>query len=100
MKSAPLKEDQIQYVAKLACLSLTEEEINLYAQQLNDILGYMAELAKVNVEKIEPTFHPLPIHNVFREDEVKPSLPVEKVLANAPQKEANSFKVPRILPPI
>ncbi len=95
-----LKEDQIRYVAKLAHLSLTEEEVKLYSHQLNDVLGYMAELAKVNVEKIEPTFHPLPIHNVFREDEVKPSLPVEKVLENAPAKESSFFKVPRVLPPV
>ena len=99
MKSAPLKEDQIRYVAKLAHLSLSEEEVNLYAHQLNDILGYMAELAKVDVEKIEPTFHPLPIHNVFREDERKLSLPIDEVLANAPDKESNFLKVPRVLPP-
>ena len=100
MQSGQLKEDQIRYVAKLAHVSLAEEEINLYARQLNDILGYMAELAKVNVDKIEPTFHPLPIHNVFREDEVKPSLPIEKVLENAPAKESSFFKVPRVLPPV
>ncbi len=98
MQTPTLKEDQIRYVAKLAHLSLTEEEINLYAHQLNDILGYMAELAKVNVETIEPTFHPLPIHNVFREDERKPSLPIDKVLTNAPDKESSFFKVPRVLP--
>lgn len=98
MQTSTLKEDQIRYVAKLAHLSLTEDEVKLYSHQLNDILGYMAELAKVNVEKIEPTFHPLPIHNVFRDDQVRPSLTVEKVLENAPQKESSYFKVPRILP--
>ena|SRR3989338_3922599 len=93
-----LKENQIRYVAKLAHLSITEEEVKLYSHQLNDILGYMAELAKVDVDKIEPTFHPLPVYNVFREDETKPSLEVENVLENAPQKESSYFKVPRILP--
>ncbi len=100
MQSAPLKEDQIRYVAKLAHLSLSKEEVKLYAVQLNDILGYMAELAKVDVSQIEPTFHPLPIHNVFREDELKPSLLIKEVLANAPDKESSFFKVPRVLPPV
>lgn len=99
MQTPTLKEDQIRYVVKLAHLAISEEEVILYAHQLNDILGYMAELAKVGVEKIEPTFHPLPIHNVFREDERKPSLPIDEVLTNAPDKESNFFKVPRVLPP-
>lgn len=100
MQTPSLKEDQIRYVAKLAYLSLTEEEVKLYSHQLNDILGYMVALAKVNVETIEATFHPLVIQNVFREDEVKPSLPIEKVLENAPAKESGFFKVPRVLPPV
>ena len=100
MTSAKLNEDQIRYVAQLAYLDLTEEEIQLYARQLNDILGYMEKLSKIDVSQIEPTFHSLSVQNVFREDIVKPSLIAQEALSNAPQKELDNFKVPRILPPV
>ncbi len=98
MEIPKLQEDQIRYVAKLARLELTDEEVQLFSQQLNNVLGYMVELTRVDVSKVEPTFHPIPLQNVFREDRVRPSLSVDKALENAPSCEGNLFKVPRILP--
>ena len=89
--------EQVEHVAKLARLELVEEEIATYTEQLNSILEYAAMLEGINTEDINPTAHAVPLHNVFREDEVKPSLEREKVLANAPEAEEGFFKVPKIV---
>lgn len=88
---------EVEHVAKLARLELVEDEILAYTEQLNSILEYAAMLEKLDTEDITPTAHAVPIYNVLREDEVKPSLEREKALANAPETEDGFFKVPKIV---
>lgn len=89
--------DQIRYVALLARLGLTDEEVTRFAAQLDQILAYVGQLQKLNTDDVPPTSHAIPMANVFRHDEPAPSLPAEAVLANAPQREGLFFKVPRVL---
>lgn len=88
---------EVEYVARLARLKLTEEEKEKYTKQLGDILTYINKLSELNTEKVEPTSHVLHLSNVFREDEVKPSLKQEEILANAPEVEYDHFKVKKII---
>lgn len=92
-----LTKKQVEHVALLARLELSEEEKEKYASQLSAILEYAEALNKLDTENVPPTAHVLPIHNVFREDRVDGHLANEKALANAPAKEGNYFRVPRIL---
>ena len=87
----------IEYVGRLARIRLTQQEKERFNKDLAEILAYVEKLNQLDTEKVEPTSHVLPIQNVFRNDEVLPSLPVEKVIANAPQKEEHLFKVPKII---
>ena len=87
----------VDHVAKLARLEITEAERERYTVQLNAILEHADGLAKADVSGVQPTAHILPLKNVWREDIVKPSLPREDVLANAPDKSKGSFRVPKIL---
>ena len=87
----------IQHTAKLAKLHLSEEEISTFAVQLQDIIEYVNQLNEVNTSQIEPASHALPIWNVFRDDVTAPSLPLDHVLQNAPDREDPFFKVPQIL---
>jgi aspartyl-tRNA(Asn)/glutamyl-tRNA(Gln) amidotransferase subunit C len=89
--------DQVRHVAKLARLSLDDEHLRRLTAQLESILGYVAKISEVDVSGVEPTAHALPLHNVFREDVVEPSLPLEKVLQNAPDTDGPFFKVPKII---
>ena len=65
--------------------------------QLNSILGHIEKLSELDTEGVEPTFHVFDVRNVFREDEVRPSLPTEEILKNAPVRDGNFFKVPKII---
>ena len=87
----------IEKVARLARLELSEEEKVTFGDQLEQILNYMEQLNRIDTTGVEPTSHAIPIHNVFREDEVKHSLSQEEVLAIAPDEEDGHFKVPRII---
>ncbi|MBZ4686690.1 MAG: glutamyl-tRNA(Gln) amidotransferase, subunit [Clostridiales bacterium] len=87
----------VEHVALLSRLDLTEEEKEAYTKQLNSIIDYMNKINELDTEGVEPTAHVLPIYNVMREDEVGESLDREKVLENAPEKENGQFKVPRIV---
>ncbi len=87
----------IEKVARLARLELSEEEKETFGKQLDQVLAYMEQLNRLDTTGVEPTSHAIPIHNVFREDEVKPSSPQEEVLAVAPDEEEGHFKVPRII---
>ncbi len=89
--------DQVRYVAALARLKLTDEEVARFAAQLDQILAYVDTLRQLNTKQVPPTSHAVPMANVFRADQVTPSLPVEAALANAPQREGPFFKVPRVL---
>jgi len=87
----------IEKVARLARLELSYEEKVTFGSQLEQILTYMEQLNRLDTSGVEPTSHAIPVYNVFREDEVKPSLPQEEVLAIAPDEEEGHFKVPRII---
>jgi len=87
----------IEKVARLARLELSEEEKVTFGSQLEQILAYMEQLNRLDTSGVEPTSHAIPVYNVFREDEVKPSSPQEEVLAIAPDDEEGHFKVPRII---
>ncbi len=87
----------IEYVAKLARIDLDAGQKKKLTRQLSDILGYIEKLKELDVASVEPMSHVLPLKNVFREDKVKPSLPVDKVLGNAPMAKGDNFSVPRII---
>ena len=92
-------EDKVRYAARLARIKLTDEEVALFSRQLDGILGYVDKLnQKLDIQnRTPPMSHPHEASNSFRADEVKPSLPPEKALSNAPQKKGDFFKVPRII---
>ena len=87
----------VEHVARLARLELSEEEKAQFTVQLNAILKYAEKLNELDTESIEPTSHVIPLMNVMREDEPRPSWPVEDVLKNAPDEEDGQFKVPAVL---
>ena len=88
---------EVEHVARLARLDIAPDEKERMRGQLDAILGYVEQLRRVDTTGIEPTAHVLPLVNVLREDEVRPSYPEEAVLANAPEPEDGQFRVPRIL---
>ena len=90
-------EIDIEHVALLARLELTDEEAAKLREQLGAILEHAARVGEVAAEDVPPTSYAIPRSNVFRPDELTPSLPTEEVLANAPEAEADRFKVPRIV---
>jgi aspartyl-tRNA(Asn)/glutamyl-tRNA(Gln) amidotransferase subunit C len=92
-----LTNDQVRWVAHLARLDLSEAELETMTRQLSSIIEYVDQLQKINTDNVEPLAHPLPIHNVFREDELVPSLLVDAALRNAPDRRANFFGVPAVL---
>lgn len=89
--------DEVRKVAKLGRLDISDAELGLMATQLSAILGYVDQLQELNTDNVEPMAHPLPVHNVFRADELRPSLPVGEVLRNAPARAGDFFAVPAIL---
>lgn len=89
--------EQVAHVARLARLELTDEELARYTGQLASVLEYAAELAELEVAELEPMSHPLPLSNVFRDDEPGPTLERDEVLSQAPAAEDGRFRVPRIL---
>ena len=89
--------DEVAHLARLARLAVTDDELDTFARQLDVILGAVARVAEVAADDIVPTTHAVPLTNVLRPDEVRPSLPREKVLAAAPAAEGGRFRVPRIL---
>jgi aspartyl-tRNA(Asn)/glutamyl-tRNA(Gln) amidotransferase subunit C len=93
----PHDEIDVKYVAHLARLSLTPEEEQKMAAQLADVLGYIEKLKEVDVTGVEPTAHAFPMVNVTRPDEVRPSLPHEEALRNAPAQANGLFIVPKIV---
>lgn len=87
----------VEHVANLARLELSDADKEQFAGQLNAILKYAEKLNELNTDDVEPTSHVLPLANVMREDEVKPSLSIDKVMRNAPEEEEGQFKVPAVL---
>ena len=94
---APLSREQVAYLARLARIDLTEGELDHLAPQLAVILESVSKVGEVAADDIPPSSHALPLTNVFRPDEVTPSLPVEDALTGAPAVEQQRFLVPRIL---
>lgn len=87
----------VDHVARLARLTLSDAEAERMREQLAAILAYIDKLRELDVEGVEPTSHAVPLVNVFREDEVQPSLPREAMIANAPEPAGELFRVPRII---
>jgi aspartyl-tRNA(Asn)/glutamyl-tRNA(Gln) amidotransferase subunit C len=94
---SPPVEIDVKYVAHLARLSLTAEEEGTIAEQLGNVLAYIEKLKEVDVTGVEPTAHAFPLVNVTRADEVRPSLPHEEALRNAPAQGNGLFLVPKII---
>ncbi len=92
-----ISKSDVEYVAKLARLALTEEEKDKFCTQLNQILVYMEKLNELDTKDVPPTSHVLPLENVWREDEVKSFANTEKILNNAPEKEGRYFKVKKVI---
>ena len=88
---------QVRKVARLSRLDLTEAEIEEFTGQLSAILDYVEKMNELDTGNVEPLAHCLPVSNVFRADSVKESLGTEETLANAPQRDGEFFKVPKIL---
>jgi aspartyl-tRNA(Asn)/glutamyl-tRNA(Gln) amidotransferase subunit C len=87
----------VKYVAHLARIALTPDEQEKFGAQLSNILGYIEKLNQLDVDKIEPTAHAMPLVNVFRPDEVRPSLSNDEALRNAPASANGLFMVPKIV---
>ena len=92
-----IDQEQVRKVAELSRLELTEAEVEEFTEQLSAILDYVEKMNDLDTTDVEPLAHCLPISNVFREDTAKESLGTEKALANAPQRDEEFFKVPKIL---
>ena len=88
----------LKHVARLARLHLSEEEIRFFETQVAQILSFVEKLNEVKgLKNVEPTSHPLALSNVFREDKVVPSLPIEEFLKHSPQSKGRFFQVPKII---
>lgn len=94
---ADISKEQVRHVADLARLSLTDEEVELFAKQLGDIIDYAELLNELDTEGVEPTTHVLDLKNVMRKDEPKKWITQEEALKNAPDVQDGQFRVPAIL---
>jgi aspartyl-tRNA(Asn)/glutamyl-tRNA(Gln) amidotransferase subunit C len=97
VSSPHISRDDVAHLARLARLAVTDDELDLFAGQLDVILGAVARVGEVAAADIPPTTHAVPLSNVLRPDVVVASLPREAVLAGAPAVEDDKFRVPRIL---
>lgn len=92
-----ISKQEVEHVAKLARLELSEQEKERLTDQLSNILTYVETLNSLDTKGVEPTAHVLDLKNVMRDDVAAPSLPRERALANAPDQAAGHYKVPRII---
>ena len=97
MTKQHLTKKDVEHVAWLAHIELSDEEKMLFTEQFNEILDYFKKIDEIETEGIEPTYHVLDINNVSRKDETTPSLSTEEALENASKKEKKFFKAPRIV---
>jgi len=97
MKRQHLSKKEVEHIAWLAHIELSDQEKALFTEQFNEILDYFKKIDEVDTEGVEPTYHVLDLKNVSRTDETKPSLPIEEALRNAPKKEKKFIKAPRIV---
>ncbi|MDF5753404.1 Asp-tRNA(Asn)/Glu-tRNA(Gln) amidotransferase subunit GatC [Spongiactinospora sp. TRM90649] len=89
--------DEVAHLARLSRLALSDDELDHYASQLDAIIAAVAKVREVAAEDVPPSSHALPITNVYRPDEVRPSLTPQQALSGAPAVEDDRFRVPRIL---
>jgi aspartyl-tRNA(Asn)/glutamyl-tRNA(Gln) amidotransferase subunit C len=89
-----ISRNEVVHVAQLARLELSEEELERLGAQLNAILEAVGKVSELDLADVEPTAHPLEVVNVWAEDEPRPSLPLDGVFANAPDREGDFFRVP------
>ena len=92
-----LSKEEVEHVAKLARLSVTEEEVEVFRKHLSDILSYITKLNELDTADVEPTSHVLDLKNVLREDERRPSLSRDDAMSGAPAQEDGFFLVPKII---
>ena len=92
-----ISQEEVLQVARLARLEVSGEELENMTGQLDRILSYVAKLNELNTDGVTPTTHAIAIHNAFREDTVKESLPRQEALANAPEENGEAFVVPRVI---
>lgn len=88
---------EIIKIAKLAKLNFSEEEIEKFTSQFNEILDYMTKLNEINTDDVLPLSHPLEVINVMRDDKLKSSIETKDALLNAPEKDEQYFKVPKVI---
>lgn len=87
----------VEYIAQLARLKFKDEELENFTQQLNEILNYVEKLNELDTTNVEPLDHPFENVNVFRNDELRPSVQTEAALMNAPDRTDEFFKVPKVI---
>lgn len=92
-----ISREEVLHIALLARLGLTETEVNRLSEQLSNILENFEALQQVDTSGIPPTAQSIPLQNVVKEDEVTPCLPQSQILANAPRKDGNFFRVKAVL---
>lgn len=92
-----ISRDEVAHLARLARMAVTEEELDVFAGQLDQILDAVAKVAEVASDDIPPMSHAVPLTNTFRDDEIRPGLSQQEALAGAPAAEDGRFRVPRIL---
>ena len=89
----------VEHIAELSKLKFSQEELQNFTHQLNQILEYVDKLNELDTENVEPLSHPVEGSNVFRDDEIKPSINREEALKNAPDTDGEFFKVPKVIAP-
>jgi len=93
----PLTPEEVRHIARLARVGLSQDDMSRFQGQLSQILDYFQRLQEVDTENVPPTAHTLAMHSVMRDDEPRPSFDKEDILANAPQREGDLFRVRAVL---
>ena len=91
---AGISRDEVLHVARLSRLELTDDEVAKFQEQLSAIIGAISKVSELDLSDVPPTAHPLEIANTWAEDEPRPSLPLDEVFANAPDRDDDYFRVP------
>ncbi|MFW6264785.1 MAG: Asp-tRNA(Asn)/Glu-tRNA(Gln) amidotransferase subunit GatC [Bacillota bacterium] len=89
--------EDVKYIANLSSLKIDDSDVDTFTKQIADILDYFEKLDELDTDKVVPTAYTVPMKNVLRKDIVEPSMDRDKVLANAPDKKAGQFRVPKIM---
>lgn len=92
-----LSREEVLHIARLARLAITDEDVEKFRAQLSDILEHFEELKQLDTSQTQPTAQSIPLENVMRDDVIVPSIPPDDILANAPHREEDSFRVRAVL---